>query len=130
MKRIWIVAALAVAALTGAGCSGCTSITQATKAVASDQAILGGQKIDEQVLSGVYALGSSANVLIEAAAKTGALTHDQVLLAQKIRKQLDAGIAAAQAAYDVGDAAKFTAKVAAVTELNKQATALFNEVKS
>lgn len=129
--RILSAAALVAVAIMTAGCSGCSTITAAT----SGHGVLSGQKMDEQVMGGVDALGSAANALIEAAAKlrdpaTGkpVASREQLLLAQSIRKDMDAAHAAAKAAYDAGDAASFQDKLAAINELSRRATALYHEV--
>jgi hypothetical protein len=125
MKRLLLVTLLALP-LAGCGPSGCSTIS----ALASnDKGVLQGQKLDEQVMGGVDALGTSANVLLEAAAKSGAATRKQLLAAQKIRREMDLAHSAAFRAYQAGDAVTFKDRLAAVTDLNKQATALFNEVK-
>lgn len=124
--KLFAIGALAALALVTAGCSGCSTID---KALSNDHAVLAGQKIDEQAMGSVDALGSSANVLIEAAAKSGLATRDQLLLAKDIRAKMDAAHDAAYAAYKAGDAVTFSAKLAAVTDLNKKATKLFDEVR-
>lgn len=121
--------ALLVAAVALTGFASTTTGCAPLAAAVSDKPVLGGQKLDEQVMGGVDALGTSANVLIEAAAKSGLASRDQLLKAKQLRRDIDAAHAAAYAAYRVGDAALFSQKLAAVTELNKRATTLFNEVK-
>lgn len=124
--KLLTAGALAALAILASGCSGCSTVSAA---LSNDHAVLQGQKIDEQAMGSVDALGSSANVLIEAAAKSGLATRDQLLLAKDIRAKMDAAHDAAYAAYTAGDAVTFSAKLAAVTDLNKKATKLFDEVR-
>jgi hypothetical protein len=130
MKRLLTVGAMVALALVCAGCSGCTSTIQAAAGAAtSGKGVLSGQKIDEQAMGGVYALASSANLLIAAAANSGLASRDQLLAAKQIGHDIDAGVLVARAAYDAGDAASFNAKVAALAGLNTKAQAFYNEVK-
>lgn len=125
MKLLSLAALVAVAMLS-ASCSGCAPIQAA---ISSDHAVLEGQKVDEQALGAVDALGSSANILLKEAAESGLASRDQLLMAQSIRKDMDVAHDAARAAYDAGDAQTFAARLAAVTRLNNRAQALLKEVK-
>lgn len=130
--RLLSIAALAAVAILSAGCSGCSTVE---KAISNDHAVLEGQKIDEQAMGAVDALGITANTLIKAAADlrdpaTGlpVATRAQLLQLQSIRKDLDAAHDAAKAAYDIGDAKTFRERLQALTTLSNRAAALYREV--
>lgn len=121
--KLGFVALMLGISLSAAACSGCQPIAKVT----GEQPIAAGTVIDEKAMGAVYALGTSTNLVIEASAKSGKLTREQLLLCQEIRRDTDASVAAAKAAYDVGDAAGFSARMAAVTALAKKASALYEE---
>jgi hypothetical protein len=127
MRKLILVPLLLVAAISTGGASGCQTLKNIVDPSAS---VGGGHKIDEQAMGAVDTLGTSANYIITAAARSDALSRDQLLKAQQLRRDIDAAHAAAYAAYKAGDAKAFNDKMAAVTDLAKKAQSLFNEVKT
>lgn len=113
--KLFAAAAVAIALAS----SGCAALAPATGAPGAGQF----QKIDAQALGAAYAAGSAANVMITAAARSGLMTPTQATTLQGVRAKMDAGLKAAQAAYDVGDAATYQSQITAVISAANEATA-------
>lgn len=108
MKRSWIIGALGAMALASAGCSGC-ALLDPTRGVATETLA------DEKALFGLEAAFYGANTAASVAVDNGLLkggsleaVHVADLLAESQR-----ALNAARAAYAVGDAKTYTAKLLA-----------------
>lgn len=118
--KLLSIAALAAVAILSSGCSGCSTTPDLNKPV------LGQTVVDEKALYAAEAALFGANTAAEAAVDAGILkpgSLDAIKVAdylQTAKAALDAG----RAAYRLGDAGTFAAKIGASQTLIAQAWAL------
>jgi len=117
MKRMFLIAALAVSAIAAAGCSGCAVTprdpTNLTQTVVDEKALFA-------VEAGYAGIGAAAEAAVDNGLLKGSLAG-QVNVYQKAAYQ---ALLAARAAYKVGDAATYQAKIGAAQTFIAQAWAL------
>ena len=112
--RMFAMAALALVAVIGAGCSGCSSLD--IGGVRNDRGVFEGQVVDEKALYAAEAAFFGANTAAEAAVDNGLLkggSPQALQVADYLAKAHDA-LKAARAAYQVGEARSYADKLASV----------------
>ncbi len=125
MRRSSLALALVSAiALTGAGCSGCSTLST----VLSPAPIAGKTTIDEKALGIAYSAGTTANILIAHVAPFA--TPDQAKQLKKLKTDYDAAIAGAESAKGLGDASGYAAKIAAAQKAFDQVNVIAATLKA
>lgn len=103
--------------------AGCDTIGK----LAGPAPIAQGQKLDEQALGLGYASGTAVNILITRTAPF--MTPAQAVQVKALKADMDAGLAAAQAAYNLGDASGYSAKIAGVHAVIDKINTLIKTVR-
>lgn len=99
------IAIVAAIGLTGAGCSGCSTVS----GLLSPAPIAGKTTIDEQALGIAYSGGTAANIIIAHLAPLA--TKEQAAQLKKLKGDYDLAIGSAEKAKALGDASGYKAKL-------------------
>jgi hypothetical protein len=117
MRNLLIAGWIALAAITAAGCSGCSILS-------NDRGLLTGTLVDEKALYAASAADFGAEAAAEAAVDNGLLKGAAAAKASSVLDAAHGALVAARAAYAAGDAKTCAARIAAVQALVADAWAL------